>query len=160
MNILEIGGRYKKAGITTLDVNPDSGADIIADAHSIPLPDSSQDKVIADNMLEHLYDPFKFIEEVKRILKPKGQIEISAPFIHPYHGGLNKGTFCPDYWRFTEDGLRQLFKDFDVEITSDGGLIFALASFFPSLRRVLHFCDFLYPNGKSRHQYFVRGTKK
>ena len=164
-DILDIGGvdnrgRYPEKNYVTLDINPNSGADIIADAHHIPLPDHSQDAVIACDMIEHLHSPYVFVEEIKRLLRPHGYILISAPFIHPYHGGMNAGMHCPDYWRFTEDGLRLLFKDFDIEITSDGGFFYGLASFLPSLKRPLQFLDRFYPHGKSRHQYSVFGTLK
>jgi SAM-dependent methyltransferase len=158
-DILDIGGldsqkTFPNARVLSLDINPNSGADLIADAHHIPLPDASQDAVIAFDMIEHLHSPYIFVEEIKRVLRPHGYIYISAPFIHPYHGGMNAGTYCADYWRLTEDGLRLLFKDFSVDISSDGGLFYALSSFGLPTK----WLDRLYSKGKSRHQYFVFGT--
>ena len=160
-DILEIAGvTHGHGSYKTMDINPYSGADIIGDAHAIPLPDKSQDAVVAFNLIEHLHSPHIFVEEVKRVLRPQGRILITAPFIHPYHGGVNRGTFCPDYYRFTKDGLAYLFRDFTIEITSDGGFFYSMGWFLPSLQRLLFAADRLYPNGLSRHQYTVTGIKK
>lgn len=54
------------------------------------------------------------------MLKKDGICVVSVPFIYPYHGGENMG----DYYRFTEDGLKNLFKDFkDVEIIPYGSTL-------------------------------------
>ncbi len=42
------------------------------------------------------------------MLKPGGLAFITTPFNLRIHGPL------PDCWRFTEHGLRELFKDFDI----------------------------------------------
>lgn len=51
----------------------------VGDALEIPLPDNSVDVVISFETIEHLSDPKRFIEEVKRVLKSEGQFVVSTP---------------------------------------------------------------------------------
>src|SRR5258708_2656885 len=83
----------------TLDIEKSSGADFIADAHHLPLPDNSTDAVLAFSLIEHTHSPHVVAKEIERVLKPGGYLLLSTPFIHPYHGGR-----CPDYYRFSKDG--------------------------------------------------------
>ncbi len=43
-----------------------------ADCHKIPFPPESFDLVICTEVLEHVLDPKKVVEEIKRVLKPDG----------------------------------------------------------------------------------------
>jgi len=65
------------------------------------------DAVLCTEVLEHVYDPFRAVSELFRILKPRGIVLVTVPFNFRIHGPL------PDYWRFTEHGLRRLFSKFD-----------------------------------------------
>jgi len=61
------------------------------------------------SVLEHCREPFRMAENLMRLLKPGGSICISAPFswkIHPYPN---------DYWRFTPEGIRELFPKLSFE---------------------------------------------
>ena len=49
--------------ITTLDIDPDSGADLICDVASIPLPDDTFDLVVCQHA-EH-FDDLDYIREIK-----------------------------------------------------------------------------------------------
>jgi ubiquinone/menaquinone biosynthesis C-methylase UbiE len=93
----------------TVDVNPDCHPDILATAQNLPIPDNSADGVICKSVLEHVENPFKAVDEIYRILKPGGKCFIYVPFLHPYHASGQKGK---DYWRFSEDGIKHLFKEF------------------------------------------------
>jgi SAM-dependent methyltransferase len=73
--------------------------DIVCDITSIPEPDSSFDAIMCIEVLEHLPDPVLAISEFSRLLKPGGQLIMTAPFcsithFSPYHfcTGFNK------YW--------------------------------------------------------------
>lgn len=53
-----------------------------ANAHSIPLPDSSADVVYSSHMIEHLEPVVEapgFLREVSRVLKPDGVVRIVVP---------------------------------------------------------------------------------
>lgn len=100
---------FKKATVKTLDIDPKSNADYIADIcmdNSGLIKDSSFDVIICTEVLEHTNDPFGAVKEMYRLLKPGGTLASSTPFNFRIHGPL------PDNWRFSEHGLRQLFKAF------------------------------------------------
>lgn len=51
------------------------------DAGSLPFSDQMFDAVTILMVLEHIFDPFKVIEEISRITKPKGYLVINVPNI-------------------------------------------------------------------------------
>ncbi|NBX97786.1 methyltransferase domain-containing protein [bacterium] len=102
---------FKEAVVETLDIDPSSGATYIADlcASNTDIIDSEIfDVVICTEVLEHTLNPFAAVEEIRRVLKDGGIGIISTPYNFRIHGPL------PDCWRFTEHGLRELFKKFTI----------------------------------------------
>lgn len=102
---------FPKATTETLDISPESKATYIADLcnnNSDIIPGDRFDIVVCTEVLEHTLQPFHATEEIERILKPGGIALVSVPYNFRIHGPL------PDCWRFTEHGLRALFKDFEI----------------------------------------------
>jgi len=64
----------KKASTNKLKSSP-----ILADACNLPFYEGVFDCVIATEVIEHMYNPDVFIEEVKRVLKDKGMLILSTP---------------------------------------------------------------------------------
>lgn len=81
---------------------------VIADAHSIPLPDGSVDAVVAQAVLEHVADPQRCVGEIYRVLRPGGLLYAETPFLEPAHATPY------DFHRFTFIGYRQLFRGFSL----------------------------------------------
>jgi ubiquinone/menaquinone biosynthesis C-methylase UbiE len=84
MTTIELGCGLRKAeGVIGLDINPRSDADILCDLNTgiIPFGDNSVDKVLAYDVLEHVEDFIAVVEEIWRILKPGGVLDVSAPFM-------------------------------------------------------------------------------
>ncbi len=52
---------------------------------SIPLVESSIDVIIATDVLEHLVDPYAFVGEMYRVLKPGGYIVLDTPNLASWH---------------------------------------------------------------------------
>lgn len=50
-----------------------------ADAEKLPFPDSHFDAAIATAIIEHVPNPGKFVEEIRRVLKPGGVCVITTP---------------------------------------------------------------------------------
>lgn len=136
---------FKDCDYRTFDFDSSTDADVVGDIHAIPLADASVDAIICSSVLEHVRDPLSAMEELRRILKPGGKIFFYVPSTYPYHA--HKGHY-PDYWRFFDDTIRILFKEFSsVEIVKRGGYFLALSFFVPlqhRLRRILTpLADFL-----------------
>lgn len=85
----EIKRRYPGAQIDGLDssvsairsaVAQGEGIDyVVADAYSPPYADNFYDVVICNNIWEHVPDPLRLLEAIKRITKPGGFVLISTP---------------------------------------------------------------------------------
>ena len=93
--ILDIGcGTRKRHGAIGIDSNPKVLPDILHDLNAAPypFPDSTFDEIYADNVIEHLNDTVKVMEELHRIAKPGALLKIDVPyfrarwaFIDPTH---------------------------------------------------------------------------
>jgi ubiquinone/menaquinone biosynthesis C-methylase UbiE len=85
-----------KEGLQMKDWNYGS-LDIISDVTAIPRPDASFDVVLCTEVIEHIVNPVEAIQEFARLLKPGGQLILTAPFCSmthfaPYHfySGYNR----------------------------------------------------------------------
>ena len=114
--------------VKTLDINPSSGADYIADITktNINIPNDSFDYILMTEVLEHTLQPFDAARELYRLLKPNGILFISIPCNFRIHGPL------PDSWRFTHFGLQQgLFTNDKWEWLECNALDFSERTLFP-----------------------------
>lgn len=69
---------------------------------------SEFDIILCTNVLEHVFDFSKAIENIYGGLKQGGVVLIYVPGFYPLHDEPN------DYWRFTEHSLKRLLKKFRV----------------------------------------------
>jgi SAM-dependent methyltransferase len=86
--VLELGcGLNKTPGAFGVDIIPGSQADLIHDLNLFPYPfdDSTWDRIICLDVLEHVEDVVRTIEEIWRIAKPGALVEISGPFMSSVH---------------------------------------------------------------------------
>jgi SAM-dependent methyltransferase len=108
----------KSKSIKTLDIN-DFGdyPDIVFDLCD-KLDEGLKncfDKIICIAVLEHVYNPFKAVENLRSMLRAKGTLFGYVPFLYHYHAP--KDLKFQDYFRFSKDALAYLLKDFgEVEI--------------------------------------------
>lgn len=105
--------------------------DIISDIVDIPEPDASFDVVLCTEVLEHLPDPVRALDEMARLLKPGGMMIVTAPFwslTHqaPFHFATGFNRF------FYEHHFARLGFDV-VELTPNGSFFECLAQ---EVRRV------------------------
>jgi len=87
------------------DIKKGKGVDMIGDAHSLPFENEKFEVILCTELLEHLYNPFKAIEEMHRVLKPGGKLILTTRFIFPIHDGPG------DFFRFTIYGLKKMFEN-------------------------------------------------
>lgn len=109
--ILDIGSgvRHFKAQFSgqtyvRLDLNPADVPDIVGDGMALPFRTASFGGVICADVLEHVPEPGRLLEEIRRVLRPGGRLFVSVPFMYPYH--LHPG----DYYRFTEMGMEYVLR--------------------------------------------------
>lgn len=74
----------------------------VADGRYLPFADHSMDLVLCSAVIEHTDDPETLLREIARVLRPDGDLILTAPFLHQIHGEPH------DYWRFTAQGVRVL----------------------------------------------------
>ncbi len=88
--------------------------DIVGDLMRAPLSNEAYEGVICLAVLEHIPRAWEAASELHRILKPGGLLLGYVPFLSPYHA---MPGYYGDYVRFTDDGIRALFREFSsVEI--------------------------------------------
>jgi len=107
---------------------------------ALPLIDDSADVVLANEVIEHVIDPFYFAEEVLRVLKPGGKCVLTTPNIRylknlwriliggrgPRTAGENILDGCWDDGHlhyFTHMDLRDLFLRAGFSEANSGALI-------------------------------------
>mgnify|MGYP000058627771 CR=1 FL=1 len=98
--------------LETLDVNEyDNYPDIICDVcDNITSLENKYDKIICIALLEHVYDPFKAVDNLKKMLKENGVLYGFVPYLYQYHAPPD--LKFQDYFRFSKDSLSYLFKDY------------------------------------------------
>lgn len=114
--VLDIGnqGKYMDESpqfqIRHLDLDNKHSPDIIGDITQFNenMEDGCVDAIMCTEVLEHVVDPFAAIQELHRLLVPRGVILITTPLNARIHGPI------PDCWRFTEMGLRLLLRDWEI----------------------------------------------
>lgn len=86
--------------------------DVAGDAHALPFATGSFDAVVTFNTFEHLADPNTAAREIHRVLKPGGRLILHTAFLQPVHEPPHH------YYNTTEYGLRNWFRDFEIEDVS------------------------------------------
>jgi SAM-dependent methyltransferase len=88
MKILDIGcGRQKIPGAVGIDNNPASQADVFHNLDQFPYPfeDNQFDRIYGTDVLEHLDDVIRTMEEIHRIGRPGGQVFLRVPHFSSTH---------------------------------------------------------------------------
>jgi ubiquinone/menaquinone biosynthesis C-methylase UbiE len=96
--------------------------DMTCDVENLPLRDNCVDVIINESLLEHVPAPGKVVGEMRRVLKEGGMAYCLAPFMLSFHAAPG------DYTRWTIEGLRNLYKDFEILELKAGGPTAALLS--------------------------------
>ncbi len=125
--------------VDTLDIN-DFGdyPNIVADICQ-PFPrefEERYDAVIALSILEHVYEPFAAIANIRHLLKNGGTAFIYVPFLFRYHSPPD--NLIQDYYRFSRDGAAYLVREFsDVTIYPVRGRFSTVANMFLFWKRTI-----------------------
>lgn len=100
---IDIGcGSSKKYGFIGIDILDLQGVDIVHDLNVFPYPynDNEVDEIWMDQVLEHLNEPIKVIEELHRICKNGASITIGVPYFRSFYATIDPThkNFFGIYW--------------------------------------------------------------
>jgi hypothetical protein len=129
--VLEIGSRHYAASVSNdfrgLCAGHDyTGVDMSAGPNVDLVVDFTQDFAAVDQQLggrrfgtilcmsvmEHVSDIIPFASNLTAITAPGGVLFLSVPFVWRFHG------YPSDYWRFSPEGVKQLFPQFAFDETA------------------------------------------
>ena len=97
-----------------MDVAQRGGADVLGDVLALPVRTGSAPVVFASELLEHVTDPQRAVDEMRRVLVPGGRAILTTRFCFPIHDAPG------DYFRYTRYGLEHLFREWsDVEVRAE-----------------------------------------
>jgi len=121
-NVLEVGAynvngtlkdkimEFNPKTYVGVDIREGPNVDLVCDIGDLDFVFDSEsfDLVVCTEVLEHVKDWPRAIQNLKTVVAPGGVILITVPTVgFPYH------EYPSDYWRFTLDNLRSIFSDFD-----------------------------------------------
>lgn len=89
-----------------------SKVDVICEATSLTFKENQFDTVFSTQVIEHVSDPFKMLEEIYRVLRPGGTLIISAPFCWELHEEPY------DFYRYSKYGLKAMIESRGFEVKS------------------------------------------
>jgi SAM-dependent methyltransferase len=107
---INVGSASRRFQVPVLNLDLFAGdqVDVAGDLLQLPFKNHSVDTLICTGVLEHVRDPGEAVTEIYRVLKPGGRVFIETPFMQTVHASPD------DYSRWTPNGLRRLFQDFDL----------------------------------------------
>jgi SAM-dependent methyltransferase len=87
-----------------------SRPDVVCSALELPFPENSFDTVASTEVLEHVPEPLRALNEMRRVLKPGGYLILSAPLYWPRH------EVPYDFYRYPYDGILYLVKQSGLDL--------------------------------------------
>jgi SAM-dependent methyltransferase len=112
------------------------------------IADDSYEVILCTGLLEHIPDPQRLIDDLRRILKPGGKLIISASAVFAFHE-------CPnDFFHFTPFSFKLMFRDWSrIEMLRGSSPPFETLAIL--LQRILIQCD-IFPPIRPILELFVR----
>lgn len=105
-----------------LDISLERHPMVVGDARFLPFKDNTFDGIICSEVIEHVFEKEKVLEEIRRVLRAGGWVILTAPM----SWGLHYEPY--DFWRFTPYSLRRMLEDqgFQVVRMEKVGGLFSL----------------------------------
>ena len=116
--VIDFGGGRTRSGyqdlipsfsatkVWSFNLFAEDDVDLLCDFESmLPLRSQSLRTALAFNLLEHLYNPWSFLDEMQRVLLPEGRFYAVTPFLYRVHGDPQ------DYWRFTSHAWERMLRE-------------------------------------------------
>lgn len=124
---------FSVSNYTGLDIDSETTraracADILYDGGKFPIEAQRFDSVICNQVLEHVFNPDDFLQEINRVMKDEGKLLLTVPFVWDEHEQPY------DFARYSSFGLKFLLQKngFTVlahkKINADASVMFQLAN--------------------------------
>ncbi len=98
------------------------------------IPDNSYELVFCTGLLEHIPDPQRIVDDLRRICKVGGKVVVSASSVFSYHEGPD------DFFHFTPYSMELLFSEFSsIDMNKGSSQPFETIGIL--LERILLQCD-------------------
>jgi SAM-dependent methyltransferase len=99
------GGNYLELfpNQVSVDIDPQRQPDVIGDIRALPFGEGAFDTIICTEVLEHVPEPEKAVNELYRVLSKNGTLVLTTRFVYPLHDAPH------DYYRYTKYSLERLF---------------------------------------------------
>jgi SAM-dependent methyltransferase len=98
------------------DIQTGRNVDVVTDIHRMPFADESIGTVVCVEVLEHVFDPLRAVQELHRVLRPGGIAILTSVMFMPVH------AHPWDFWRFTPEGFARLVEPFETTLTFGFGM--------------------------------------
>lgn len=92
------------------DIQEGPNVDRIEDIHALSFEDGSVGTVVCVEVLEHVADPIRAVQEIHRVLAPGGVAILTSVMFMPIH------AHPWDFWRFTPEGFAKLLEPFETSL--------------------------------------------
>jgi SAM-dependent methyltransferase len=144
--VLDVGcGAKKFPGAVGLDISADTDADIVHDLDTFPYPleDDQFDQVLMQDVLEHVAEPIRVMDELHRVCRPGARIHLRTPHFSSllaYSDPTHKHYFSaeairtlaqPRFAHYTETRMRVVHVTLDLWLPFRALGIGWLANRFP-----------------------------
>lgn len=111
-------------------------ADAFYDGKQFPYADGHFDTVVCNQVLEHVFNPDRFISEARRVLRPGGRLLLTVPFVWDEHEQPY------DFARYSSFGLHSLLERNGFRVVAHDKLLADISVIFQLLNaylfKVLH----------------------
>jgi len=108
-----------------IEWSADKRPPVVADVTQIPFREAAFDSALCTEVLEHLPEPGRCLDEIHRVVKPGGSVFFTVPMTVHTHSEPH------DFYRYTEYGLRYLLDKHGFEVVTLrrlGGVVSVMAS--------------------------------
>jgi len=92
------------------DIQDGPNVDQIEDIHQLSFGDESVGTVVCVEVLEHVADPIRAVQEIHRVLRPGGVAVLTSVMFMPIH------AHPWDFWRFTPEGFAKILEPFETSV--------------------------------------------
>lgn len=101
---------FKIDGYVGIDIVRSDSTSVIGDLQHLPFKSECFDNSVCNMVLEHVNQPKQVLNEIYRVLRPRGKLYVCVPFLEQIHSDPY------DFQRFTDQGLKSIVESVGFKI--------------------------------------------